>query len=163
RAPSTTSWWGFSSKAASPCREGDSTRRLTCASAGAAASRRPRISVPTAGWPTTAGGRPSSKKPDTAGSRSSPPRSPRRRLRRGPHAGCRRRVERATEFVASFFARLRQAARSRRSLLCINLDPDPERIAGGAAAVLRHCVEVVERTAEHACCFKPNAAFWEQY
>ena len=65
--------------------------------------------------------------------------------------------------MASFFARLRQAARSRRSLLCINLDPDPERIAGGAATALRHCVEVVERTAEHACCFKPNAAFWEQY
>jgi len=68
-----------------------------------------------------------------------------------------------TEFVASFFERLRQAARSRRSLLCVNLDPDPERIAGGAAGALRHCVAVIERTAEHACCFKPNAAFWEQY
>jgi orotidine 5'-phosphate decarboxylase subfamily 2 len=28
---------------------------------------------------------------------------------------------------------------------------------------LRHCVEVVERTADNACCFKPNLAFWEQY
>ena len=64
---------------------------------------------------------------------------------------------------ATFFERLRQAARARGSLLCVGLDPDPERIAGGAAGALRHCAEVVERTAEHACCYKPNAAFWEQY
>ncbi len=65
--------------------------------------------------------------------------------------------------MPGFFDRLRQAARARGSLLCVGLDPDPERIAGGAAGALRHCAEVVERTAEHACCFKPNAAFWEQY
>jgi orotidine 5'-phosphate decarboxylase subfamily 2 len=50
-----------------------------------------------------------------------------------------------------------------RSLLCVGLDPDPERIPGGAGGALRHCLEVVHQTAEHACCFKPNAAFWEQY
>jgi orotidine-5'-phosphate decarboxylase len=65
--------------------------------------------------------------------------------------------------VGGFFDRLRQAARARRSLLCVNLDPDPERIAGGAGAALRHCARVIERTAEHVCCYKPNAAFWEQY
>jgi orotidine-5'-phosphate decarboxylase len=65
--------------------------------------------------------------------------------------------------VPGFFDRLRQASRARRSLLCVGLDPDPERIPGGAAGALRHCVDVVERTAEHACCYKPNAAFWEQY
>jgi orotidine-5'-phosphate decarboxylase len=65
--------------------------------------------------------------------------------------------------MAGFFDRLRAAARARRSQLCIGLDPDPERIAGGAAGALRHCARVVERTAEHACCYKPNAAFWEQY
>ena len=62
-----------------------------------------------------------------------------------------------------YFERLRRAARERRSLLCVGLDPDPERIDGGAAGALRHCAMVVERTADHACCFKPNAAFWEQY
>ena len=62
-----------------------------------------------------------------------------------------------------YFQRLRTAAAANRSLLCVGLDPDPERIPGGAAGALRHCLAVVERTAEHTCCFKPNAAFWEQY
>jgi len=65
--------------------------------------------------------------------------------------------------VGGFFDRLRQAARARRSLLCVNLDPDPDRIAGGAGAALRHCARVIESSADHVCCYKPNAAFWEQY
>jgi orotidine 5'-phosphate decarboxylase subfamily 2 len=48
-------------------------------------------------------------------------------------------------------------------MLCVGLDPDPDRIAGGAAGALRHCREVVKQTEEHVCCFKPNSAFWEQY
>jgi orotidine-5'-phosphate decarboxylase len=48
-------------------------------------------------------------------------------------------------------------------MLCIGLDPDPERIEGGAAGALRHCREVVRQTEEHVCCYKPNSAFWEQY
>jgi orotidine 5'-phosphate decarboxylase subfamily 2 len=62
-----------------------------------------------------------------------------------------------------YFQRLEEAAAANRSLLCVGLDPDPDRIPGGAAGALRHCLEVVEQTAEHVCCFKPNAAFWEQY
>ncbi len=54
-------------------------------------------------------------------------------------------------------------SRERQTLLCVGLDPDPERIAGGAAGALRHCQEVVRQTEEHVCCFKPNSAFWEQY
>ncbi len=54
-------------------------------------------------------------------------------------------------------------AKDRRTQLCVGLDPDPERIDGGAAGALRHCREVVRQTEEHACCFKPNSAFWEQY
>jgi orotidine 5'-phosphate decarboxylase subfamily 2 len=65
--------------------------------------------------------------------------------------------------VSGFFDRLRRSARDRGSLLCVGLDPEPDRIPGGAAGALRHCAEVIERTAEHACCYKPNAAFWEQY
>ncbi len=48
-------------------------------------------------------------------------------------------------------------------MLCIGLDPDPERVEGGAAGALRHCREVVRQTEEHVCCYKPNSAFWEQY
>jgi len=48
-------------------------------------------------------------------------------------------------------------------MLCVGLDPDPERIEGGAAGALRHCRDVVRQTEEFVCCFKPNSAFWEQY
>ena len=63
----------------------------------------------------------------------------------------------------SYFDRLRALAKDRHTLLCVGLDPEPDRIAGGAAGALRHCREVVRQTEEHACCFKPNSAFWEQY
>jgi orotidine 5'-phosphate decarboxylase subfamily 2 len=62
-----------------------------------------------------------------------------------------------------YFERLRALSADRNTLLCVGLDPDPERIEGGAAWALRHCREVVRQTEEHACCFKPNSAFWEQY
>jgi orotidine 5'-phosphate decarboxylase subfamily 2 len=63
----------------------------------------------------------------------------------------------------SYFERLRALAKDRHTLLCVGLDPDPERIEGGAAGALRHCRQVVRQTEEHVCCFKPNSAFWEQY
>lgn len=63
----------------------------------------------------------------------------------------------------SYFERLRALAKERDTLLCVGLDPDLERIAGGAAGALRHCREVVRQTQEHVCCYKPNSAFWEQY
>jgi orotidine-5'-phosphate decarboxylase len=63
----------------------------------------------------------------------------------------------------NYFERLRALSVERHSLVCVGLDPDPERIDGGAAGALRHCREVVRQTEEHACCFKPNSAFWEQY
>lgn len=63
----------------------------------------------------------------------------------------------------SYFERLRALSKERNTLLCVGLDPDPERIDGGAAGALRHCAEVVRQTEEHVCCFKPNSAFWEQY
>ena len=63
----------------------------------------------------------------------------------------------------TYFERLRALSKERHTLLCVGLDPDPERIPGGAAGALRHCRDVVRETEEHACCFKPNSAFWEQY
>ena len=62
-----------------------------------------------------------------------------------------------------YFDRLRALSTERHTLLCVGLDPDPERIEGGAAGALRHCRGIVRQTEEHACCFKPNSAFWEQY
>ena len=62
-----------------------------------------------------------------------------------------------------YFDRLRALSASRNTLVCVGLDPDPDHIEGGAAGALRHCREVVRQTEEHACCFKPNSAFWEQY
>ncbi len=63
----------------------------------------------------------------------------------------------------SYFERLRALAKDRDTMLCVGLDPDPERIAGGAVGALRHCREVMRQTEEHVCCYKPNSAFWEQY
>jgi orotidine-5'-phosphate decarboxylase len=65
--------------------------------------------------------------------------------------------------LVTYFERLRALSKERHTLLCVGLDPDPERLEGGAAGALRHCREVVRQTEEHACCFKPNSAFWEQY
>jgi orotidine-5'-phosphate decarboxylase len=65
--------------------------------------------------------------------------------------------------LVTYFERLRVLSKERHTLVCVGLDPDPERIPGGAAGALRHCREVVRQTEEHVCCFKPNSAFWEQY
>lgn len=62
-----------------------------------------------------------------------------------------------------FFELLRTASNARETLLCVGLDPDPSRIDGGAEGALEHCRQVVEQTADLVCCYKPNAAFWEQY
>jgi len=63
----------------------------------------------------------------------------------------------------SYFEQLRALSRERQTMLCVGLDPDPDRIEGGAAGALRHCRQVVRQTEQHVCCFKPNSAFWEQY
>jgi len=63
----------------------------------------------------------------------------------------------------TYFDKLRAAARSRRSQLCVGLDPDPDRIPGGASGAVRFCADLIRETADVACCYKPNSAFWEQY
>ena len=64
--------------------------------------------------------------------------------------------------MTSYFDRLRASSKAANSLLCVGLDPDIELLETARDA-LAHCSSVVERTAEHVCCYKPNAAFWEQY
>jgi len=63
----------------------------------------------------------------------------------------------------TYFDRLRAASVARDSLLCIGLDPEPAVIAGGLDGAVDFCRTLVERTSDLACCYKPNAAFWEQY
>ena len=64
---------------------------------------------------------------------------------------------------ATYFTKLRAAAAARDSLLCIGLDPEPSVIRGGLQGAVDFCRTLVEATSDVACCYKPNAAFWEQY
>ena len=63
----------------------------------------------------------------------------------------------------TYFDKLRAASVARDSLLCIGLDPEPAVIAGGLDGAVDFCRSLVERTSDLACCYEPNAAFWEQY
>ena len=63
----------------------------------------------------------------------------------------------------NYFGKLRAASAKRDSLLCIGLDPEPRIIGGGVETAIKFCRNVIDRTLDIACCYKPNAAFWEQY
>ncbi|MEX0786398.1 MAG: orotidine-5'-phosphate decarboxylase [Dehalococcoidia bacterium] len=54
-----------------------------------------------------------------------------------------------------------RAAQNNHSLLCVGLDPDPERLrADEVAGFLR---AIIEATSDLVCAYKPNLAFYEQY
>jgi orotidine-5'-phosphate decarboxylase len=63
----------------------------------------------------------------------------------------------------TYFDLLRAASRARGSLLCVGLDPEPGRIPGGIDGAVDFCRRLIDATADVACAYKPNAAFWEQY
>jgi orotidine-5'-phosphate decarboxylase len=58
-----------------------------------------------------------------------------------------------------FFTKLQQASQSNRSFLCIGLDPHPSLLPEKDVAVFNHAI--IEATADLACCYKPNLAFYE--
>jgi uridine monophosphate synthetase len=60
--------------------------------------------------------------------------------------------------------RLTERANRADSLLCVGLDPHPELLseASGPGAA-EFCLRLIEATAEYACAFKPNSAFFEAY
>jgi hypothetical protein len=63
-----------------------------------------------------------------------------------------------------FFERLALRAQAADTLLCVGLDPHPELLAKPTAAAAREfCLRLIEATAEHACAFKPNSAFFERF
>lgn len=65
----------------------------------------------------------------------------------------------------SFVNSLLDTSRRRRSLLCIGLDPSPERLPrnlrSSSDAIFTFCAAIMEATADIACAFKPNIAFFE--
>jgi orotidine-5'-phosphate decarboxylase len=79
----------------------------------------------------------------------------------------------ATSTGTSFGMRLDAAARLRRSVVCVGLDPDPARLpdavwhgvregpAGTARAVERFCTGIIEAVADHVVAIKPQLAFFE--
>jgi orotidine-5'-phosphate decarboxylase len=64
----------------------------------------------------------------------------------------------------SFRLSLRQRWKESDSFLCVGLDPDPRRIpehlGKGPDALLAFCQGIVAATAEQACAFKPQAAYF---
>ncbi len=60
-----------------------------------------------------------------------------------------------------FWKKLAQSIEKRNSLLCVGLDPRPERISQRYAGVAEFCCDIVDATADIACVYKPNIAFFE--
>ena len=67
----------------------------------------------------------------------------------------------------NFLDKLLAASRQQNSLLCVGLDPEPDRFPAQlldmpeARAVTQFCRTIIETTALYVCAFKPNLAFFE--
>ena len=60
----------------------------------------------------------------------------------------------------NFVEKLANAARKNKSLLCVGLDPDPERIPE-KTGVFEFNKAIIDATADLVCAYKPNIAFYE--
>lgn len=62
----------------------------------------------------------------------------------------------------SFLTLLRDRWAAADTLLCVGLDPDPDRLPASVrnqpASIAKFCVDIVDATAEFACAFKPQIA-----
>lgn len=67
----------------------------------------------------------------------------------------------------TFLDKLTKASQTRDSIVCVGLDPEPERIPGhlgsGPQAALRFLRRIVAATSDVVAAYKPNLAFFEQY
>jgi len=67
----------------------------------------------------------------------------------------------------NFLEKLSMASRQHNSLLCVGLDPEPDRFPAHlrsmpvAQAVVHFCQAIIEATAPYVCAYKPNLAFFE--
>src|SRR5262249_17599885 len=66
-----------------------------------------------------------------------------------------------------FHAKLDAAWRLSGSMLCVGLDPDPQRmpapLAGRPDAIERFCIAIIDATADLVCAFKPQFAHFAAY
>ena len=66
--------------------------------------------------------------------------------------------------AGGFISRAWAAADARDSLLCVGLDPEPERFPASIRALESPVFEfnrrIIDATAEYACCFKPQFAHY---
>ena len=73
-------------------------------------------------------------------------------------------TEHALSDNTSFIARLYAVARKHESLVCVGLDPEPERFPKSIQPLPKAIFEfnrrIVDATAEYACCFKPQFAHY---
>jgi orotidine-5'-phosphate decarboxylase len=76
-------------------------------------------------------------------------------------------VEVLPQIRMDFLEKLLAAERSNQSLLCVGLDPEPERLPTTLRnlpveqAVIHFCRAIIEATAPYASAYKPNLAFFE--
>ena len=67
----------------------------------------------------------------------------------------------------TFIPKLTAASRSRDSIVCVGLDPEPELIpeslGRGPQAAVRFLRRIVRATSDYVCAYKPNLAFYERY
>lgn len=67
----------------------------------------------------------------------------------------------------SFLEKLAASSRARDSIICVGLDPEPslipDSLGRGPQAALRFLRRIVRATADFACAYKPNLAFYERY
>src|SRR6266699_2616208 len=67
----------------------------------------------------------------------------------------------------NFLEKLMTASRRQNSLLCVGLDPEPDRLPAQlrevpvVTAVVHNCRSIIEATLPYVCAYKPNLAFFE--
>lgn len=66
--------------------------------------------------------------------------------------------------LPTFSQRLSHSWQHSNSMLCVGLDPDVARMPAGygtsPADIERFCIEIIKATAEYACAFKPQIAYF---
>lgn len=64
-----------------------------------------------------------------------------------------------------FIEKLKKSMAVTQGSLCVGLDPHldliPEQYGSGVAGVRSFLNQIVDETLDHACCYKPNSAFYE--
>ena len=66
----------------------------------------------------------------------------------------------------SFISKLEAAVQTNQSLLCVGMDPRAEQLTDGGndeERLVNWGKGIIAQTADQACCYKPNFAFFEQY